>query len=155
MIWDLNTVREVKQLYVSARVDEHFLQQGKYAVDVMAKKAFRRLQEMSAHLGVTLYPEDIAALKLDRPSADFRTEYHFAWRPVRQAAELHGGAADGSVHAVETIDLDDITLEAPAEEPSWNPASEPHILTFAVKPITYTYAGWNDSTRNWVYRLRE
>jgi hypothetical protein len=141
MIWDIHTVDKVKRAYTSLRVDMLRPDADK-ALAKTREHVCGCLIDYTAHkFGVTVHPVDVR-FEVTPDMFVGRTEVLASWHPSTTAVELFGGPDDGQLLVVPRRHLFLRLLMPPAamRSPMYSEA--------------YDYAGWDDTTRRWVYRHR-
>lgn len=154
-ILDIAGVDAIKRQYVSARVDDVSLRLRKGFLEGVARKATRQLQETAALLHAPIFEEDVQMHQKPTDKGTSTTELQFAWRPTNRPVELHSGPCHGEVLEVPNAPYTNVINflhPEPFLAPFWEDSPEP--TPEPIEPLAYEYAGWNTSTRRWVYRLR-
>lgn len=152
-ILDLAGVDAIKRQYVSVRVDDVSLRLREGVLEATARKAARRLQETVALLNAPIFEDDVLMHRKPRDETTMTTELQFAWRPTNRPVELHCGPCHGEVLEVPNAPYTSvINFLQPDTMPQWD--ADPDMAPVPVTPLSYEYAGWNTTTRRWVYRLR-
>jgi hypothetical protein len=156
VIYDLDTIERVKAARSQLAVSETQLIVGG---DVVTESAHQRLADELIRycrpLGVEIHPADII---FQRKSAESFNEgmvmFRARWQPLGRPVEFHGGPQGGTVMAVPDYRPQDV-LEFPVLPAMYGPMWHADAPLEPVVPgrIAYRYAGWNERTRQWVYRL--
>jgi hypothetical protein len=153
-ILDIAGVDAIKRQYVSVRVDDLSLHLREGFLEAAAHKAARRLQETAALLNAPIFEADVVMHRKPRDEDTFTTELQFAWRPTNRPVELHGGPGHGEVLEVPNAPYTTVKVFLPPA-PLWAEFHEAEAPVTTPEPLSYEYAGWNTTTRRWVYRLRK
>lgn len=142
MIWDLETVENMRGLHYDEAVLEDVLSRATFDVEGYMLRMLREtfIREADERFGVEPNESDVVITKEDDGrwnSILFRTR----WHPRTKRVELNGGPFDGFTVESGTKVGDIIRIGGPTS----------HFLRS--NAATYRFGGWNNSTRRWVYSV--
>jgi len=157
MIWNLDTMRKVRSLYVRMSVSEEMIEASQGMAEMHAKQQLAEQLKRDCHpLGVEIDLRDVGFQ--DRPSdAPVALRIYTArWQPMHGLVELFGGPRDGEIVQVAPQLID---WSAPIRFPVvsvdysaiWE-ADNPD-KPVPIQHLEYRMHGYHEEARAWVYKF--
>lgn len=151
MIWNLEVTNAVRGLEAGRRFYNEMLE-SVYNRDAFIKEACQELMqaimESAFTLAIELDPRDLNIVRVPDPIMS-AIKFICHWEPSERVVEMRGGALDGTVISVSSIDK---VLAVPVDGSTMDIGQH---IDFTQEPLIqiYALAGWNEDKRHWVFDL--
>lgn len=153
MIWEPKVVYGIERIWVKVKVDIGRLLYNREATLNNVRSIFHsRMNEMANSFGVDILLDDIELVQsaIDEPC--FEVTYIGRWHPNVTTIEFVNGPQKGEIWNVRPTHLKDPIFGLLPTVPMWDETPELPTVPLADRRVLYEWVGWNEATRNWVYK---
>lgn len=160
-IHQLPTIQRLRKLRAYCTIDDE-IRGDMDAMETLASEVFKIFSHVAKRdLSVLVDMADTSFVGIPREpegieKTDLLFKYAMVWTPLSRAVEFMGGPKDGDKPLV----LPEGDLFRPVRLPTMNRPYErfgaddnESVPISGMGEVTYDYYGFNDTSRNWVYRI--